>query len=127
MMKYFIRYIKMMMRLTYSPSKIIPSEGMAWDEQDKVNLATFMDSGTGKRFVKILKNIEAETNAITVMKDKNPEWNNGIVFGNRTMLAHVFALSAIDPQPNQEDEYESLRRETGFEGLEELMSQYNEG
>jgi len=123
-MRYFIRYIKMMMRLTYSPSKIIPSEEMIWDEQDKVNLSTFMESGTGKRFSKILKNIEAETNAITVMKDSNTEWNNGNAFGNRTMLAHVFALSAIDPQPNEGDEYEALSRETGFEGLESLMSQY---
>jgi len=123
-MRYFIRYIKMMMRLTYSPSKIIPSEEMIWDEQDKVNLSTFMESGTGKRFSKILKNIEAETNAITVMKDSNTKWNNGNAFGNRTMLAHVFALSAIDPQPNEGDEYEALRRETGFEGLESLMSQY---
>ena len=123
-MKYFIRYIRMMVRLTYSPSQVLPPEQVTWDQQDSANLSIFMESGTGKKFTRYLKDIEAQTNAMAVIKNTNTTFNNGTAFGVRTLLAHVFSLSAIDPQPNQEDEYEALRRETGFEGLENLMSQY---
>jgi len=122
-MRYFIRFLRMMLKLTHSPSAILPSQQLVWNDTDKENLTIFIESGTGKRFVKILKNIEAETNAQAIMSNKDISYNSGTAFGSRTMLAHVFAMSATDPQPNQEDEYELLRPETGFDELESILSQ----
>jgi hypothetical protein len=116
----------MMVMLTYSPSKVAPEGGLPWSDADAADLTTFMNSTTGQRFTRILKDIEAQTNAQAVIDKKDIVYNSGTAFGNRCMLAHVFALSATTPQPNQEDEYELLRHGSGLEELEQMMAQQHQ-
>lgn len=118
--RYIFRYIKIFKFLTYSPVTILEDELLTWTDGDRKNLAGFFESDTGTKFERMLKNIEARTNAVTVINNKSIEYNSGVACGSRAMLAHVFALSAVDPQP-QGDEYEVFRQETGFENLENLI------
>jgi hypothetical protein len=116
--KYFIQYIKVFFRLTHSPSIILPSGLKKWTDEDAQALLLFFKSPLGRKLEIILKNIEAETNARAIIQNKDFEYNAGTAFGSRCMLAHVFSLSALNPQPNTGDEYDELRQLAGTEDIE---------
>jgi len=118
MIRKAIRYIKIFYKLTFTPSVIVPTNLFGWSDGDSKDLKIFCDSNTGKKLVKILQNIEAETNAKAIMDDKNTSYSAGVAFGARSMLAHFFAQSATNPQPNQGDEYDELRVGIDLDSIE---------
>ena len=117
------RYIKIFKRLTFSPTVILPKT--EWDEGDSKNLEAFFKTSTGERLRKFMNNLEAENNARAVIETKNTQYNAGTAFGSRSMVAHIFTLSVTDPQPLNEDEYDTYRNETELDEVDKLLSQIN--
>jgi len=121
---YAYRYIKTFNLLTNRPQTILPDELIQWEDKDRKSLEAYFETKTGQRLSRILKNIEAKNNANSVTSVKNITYDAGVACGSRMMLAHLFSLSAYNPQPKEVDDYEALREEALSEELEEIMSQY---
>jgi hypothetical protein len=118
-LKYLIQYIKVVLKLTSSPSIILPRGLVQWTDEDAQSLMLFFKSPIGKKFEMILKNVEAETNARAIIQNKDFEYNAGTAFGSRCMLAHIFSLAATIPQPNTGDEYDEIRNLAGTDDIEQ--------
>jgi len=111
----FLKYVKIFYYLLQRPT---PAEDdMPWTHRDAKNLAIFFESDTGKKLSRSMRNMDAKNCSQYSIKPDNAQYNAGYACGGKSIMAHVFSLSAKLFQPQME-EYEALPFEAEEDDLD---------